>query len=87
MELTNRPEPGPSVVWLSFNVGFCEVLQHTPLSVTAAPLGSVTFPPQSALVEPTLSTSLVVTIGTRPFTVTVTLATPEQPYRLVPVTV
>ena len=62
--LVKLPVPLPSVVWLPFTVGFCEVLQHTPRAVTVASPSDVTLPPQAAVVEVTLFTVvLVVTVG------------------------
>ena len=61
--LVNVPVPVPSVVWSSDIVGFCEVLQHTPLAVTVAPPLFVTFPPQVAVLDAMLLTVEVVTDG------------------------
>jgi hypothetical protein len=44
-------------------VGFGDVLQHTPLSVTVAPPSLVTFPPDVAVVAVMLPTELVITVG------------------------
>jgi hypothetical protein len=52
--------PDPLEVLLSAIVGFATVLQHTPLSVMAAPPSEVIFPPASALEGVTLLTSVVV---------------------------
>ena len=57
------PVPVPSVVWLSALVGFADVLQHTPLAVTADPPLEVTLPPLSAVVEVMLDTTVVVIVG------------------------
>ena len=48
--LVNMPDPVPSMVLLSDKVGSSEVLQHIPLSVTAAPPLSAMFPPDFAVV-------------------------------------
>ena len=61
--LVKMPVPLPSVVWLSFTVGLCEVLQHTPRAVTVAPPSVVTLPPQVADVSVTLLAAVVVTEG------------------------
>ena len=61
--LMNLPVPVPSVVWLPFTVGFCEVLQHTPLAVTLAPPSEDILPPQVAEMVVMLLTVLVVTVG------------------------
>ena len=53
----------------------------------AAPPSLVTLPPQVAVVWATLVTLLVVTVGARLLTITVTVAVPVQLYWLVPVTV
>ena len=44
-------------------VGFDEVLQHTPLAVTDVIPSLVTLPPQVAVVQVTLLTGTVVTVG------------------------
>jgi hypothetical protein len=44
-------------------VGFDEVLQQTPLAVTAAPPSDVTFPPLVAVVPVIFVTGVVVTVG------------------------
>ena len=72
MELVKVPVPVPSVVWLSDVVGLAEVLQQTPLAVTAAPPASATFPPLDAVVEVILEIAVVVTVGTTAFVVKVT---------------
>ena len=43
------PKPVPSVVLLSFIVGFGEVLQHTPRDVISNRTSDVIFPPHTAL--------------------------------------
>ena len=57
------PVPLPLLVWLLLNVGFCEVLQQTPLAVTAEPPSLVTLPPLVAVVEVMLLAEVVVTVG------------------------
>ncbi len=64
--LVKVPVPVPSVVLLLAVVGFAEVLQQTPLAVTAAPPSAVTFPPLVAVVWVILVTEVVVRVG-RPF--------------------
>ena len=61
--LMKLPVPVPSLVWLPFTVGFCEVLQHTPRAVAEAPPLEVTLPPQIAVVDVMLDIVLVVTVG------------------------
>ena len=63
MLLVKLPVPLPLEVWLLLTVGFCEVLQHTPRTVTVAPPSEVTLPPQVAEVEVMLLTVLVVNVG------------------------
>jgi hypothetical protein len=63
MLLVKVPVPVPSVVWLSETVGLGEVLQQTPLPLTGSPPSSVTFPPESAVVEVMLVGAVVVTVG------------------------
>lgn len=46
-------------------VGFCEVLQHIPRAVTAAPPSLVTLPPLVAAVENIPETAVVVTTGNK----------------------
>ncbi len=48
MLLAKLPIPDPSLVLLSFVVGFAVVLQHTPLAVTSAPPSAVMVPPEVA---------------------------------------
>ncbi len=72
IELVKVPVPVPSVVWLPDVVGLAEVLQHTPLAVTAAPPASVTFPPLAAVVAVMSETAVVVTVGATAFVVKVT---------------
>ena len=52
-----------SEVWLSAVVGFADVLQQTPLAVTATPPSSVTFPPLEAEVWVMAEGVVVVTVG------------------------
>ena len=59
----NIPVPLPSVVWLLAVVGFEEVFQQTPLTVTVAPPSDVTFPPLVAVVWVIFVTAVVVTVG------------------------
>ncbi len=47
--LVKLPVPLPSLVLLSFTVGFGLVLQQTPLAVMAAPPSSVILPPHFAV--------------------------------------
>ncbi len=63
MRLVKLPVPELSVVWLPLAVGFCDVLQHTPLAVTAEPPSLVTLPPLVAVVEVMLLAEVVVTVG------------------------
>ena len=63
MLLVKLPVPEPSAVWLPLIVGFCEVLQHTPRAVTAAPPVLVTLPPLVAVVLVILLAAVVVTVG------------------------
>jgi hypothetical protein len=60
--LVNEPLPAPSVVKESESVGCGEVLQHTPLAVTAAPPFEVTLPPEVAVVWVTADGWVVVTV-------------------------
>jgi hypothetical protein len=62
--LEKVPMPDPSVVLLSFVVGFIVVLQHTPRLETASPLSLVTFPPDIADDGVIEVISVVVTSGT-----------------------
>jgi hypothetical protein len=64
MELVKLPVPVPSLVLLSAVVGLGLVLQQTPRAVTVAPPSSVTFPPESAVVEVMLEIAVVVMVGT-----------------------
>jgi hypothetical protein len=63
MLLTKVPAPVPSLVWLPLTNGEAEVLQHTPLAVTADPPIEVTFPPLVAVVWVMAVTAAVVTAG------------------------
>ena len=72
---------------MSLIVGFCEVLQQTPLAMTFAPPLEVTLPSQVAEVSVILETLFVVTVGTMGFTVTVLEAVAVQPSLYVPVTI
>ena len=63
------PEPVPSLVWLSSVVGFCDVLQHTPLTVIDAPPVLVISPPLTAEVVVIDVTVMVVSVGTNAFVV------------------
>ena len=60
-ELVNTPEPGPSVVLLSAVVGFCNMAQQTPRTVTAPPPSLVILPPVLAVV-PVIADAAVVEI-------------------------
>ena len=51
MLLTNEPVPVPSLVFESATVGFNDVLQHTPRTVTDEPPSDVILPPEDAVVE------------------------------------
>ena len=62
--LVKVPVPVPSEVWLSEVVGFADVLQQRPLSVTDAPPSEVTFPPLEAVVE-VMEEGVVVVIAGR----------------------
>jgi hypothetical protein len=57
------PDPVPSEVLLLVVVGLAEVLQHTPLAVTAAPPSEVTFPPLVAVVVDVATVVPVTTVG------------------------
>jgi hypothetical protein len=57
------PDPVPSEVLLLAVVGLTEVLQHTPLAVTAAPPSEVTFPPLVAVVVDVATVVPVTTVG------------------------
>ena len=63
MLLVKAPVPEPSEVWLLEIVGFADVLQQTPLAVTAAPPSLLTLPPLVALIEVMFDTVVVVTVG------------------------
>lgn len=63
MKQVKLPVPEPLAVWLPLIVGFCDVDQHIPLSVTVAPPVAVTLPPHVAEVVAILLTSFVVTVG------------------------
>ena len=55
--------PLPSDVVLSAVVGFCDVLQHTPLEVTVVPPAEITFPPDVAPLDVMFVNVVVVTVG------------------------
>lgn len=61
--LVNVPIPVPSEVLQFETVGFPEVFQHTPLSITSAPSSPVTMPPDIASVWVIAETSDVDTTG------------------------
>jgi hypothetical protein len=63
MLLVKDPVPVPFVVWSSEVVGFDEVLQHTPLALTASPPSAVTLPPDKAVVGVMPEGEVVVTVG------------------------
>ena len=67
--LTKVPVPLPSVVWLPAVVGFDDVLQHTPLTVTVAPPSEVTLPPLVAVVWVILVAGVVITVASAKFNV------------------
>jgi len=46
--LEKVPVPDPLIVMSSSVVGFCDVLQQTPLDITDAPPSAVTLPPPVA---------------------------------------
>ena len=62
--LVNVPVPVPSDVLLFSVVGFTDVDQHTPLSLTEAPPSEVTIPPDAAVVWETELAAVVVNTGT-----------------------
>ena len=64
MEEVKLPVPVPPVSFVSAVVGFAEVLQHIPRSVTVAPPSDVTLPPAEAVVEVMEVAAVVVTNGT-----------------------
>ncbi|MBA7549578.1 hypothetical protein ES705_42067 [subsurface metagenome] len=64
MELEKLPVPLPSIVVSLAIVGFCEVLQQTPRTVTVAPPSSVIFPPLSAEFSVIELAEMVDTVGT-----------------------
>ena len=64
IELEKDPLPAPSVVLLLDVVGLEEVLQQTPLAVTAAPPSEVTFPPLVAVYAAIALAAVVVTDAT-----------------------
>lgn len=64
MELLKEPVPVPLDVLLLAVVGFCEVLQHTPLVVTDEPPSEITLPPDAAVVRVIMLTALVLIVGT-----------------------
>jgi hypothetical protein len=61
--LVKIPVPVPSEVLLLAVVGLVEVLQHTPLDVTAAPPSEVTFPPLVAVAVDVAVVVPVITVG------------------------
>jgi hypothetical protein len=61
--LTKDPVPLPSVVKLLAVVGFDEVDQQTPRTVTVAPPSEVTLPPEVAEVCVIFEIEAVVTVG------------------------
>ena len=63
MLLVKVPVPVPSVVLESEVVGLAEVLQQTPLAVTAAPPSEPIFPPDEAEVDVTEPGAVVVIDG------------------------
>jgi hypothetical protein len=63
ISLVYSPVPEPSFVLLLEIVGFCEVLQQTPRSVTKAPSSEVIFPPLVAEFSVISETGKVVTVG------------------------
>jgi len=63
IELVKIPVPVASVVLASAMVGFGEVLQHTPRSVTEVYPSEVTFPPAVAEVAITALAAVVVKVG------------------------
>ena len=63
IELVNAPDPVPSVVFVFANVGFDDVLQHTPRAVTFAPPLSVILPPLLAVVAVIALNAVVVIVG------------------------
>ena len=62
-ELTKLPVPAPFVVFISAVVGSSDVLQHTPLAVTALPPSPVTLPPPEAVEDVIAEMVVVVTLG------------------------
>ena len=63
MELVNVPVPVPSLVQVPPLVGFVDVLQQTPLSVTGTPPSEVIVPPLLAVVLVIAETAVVVRAG------------------------
>jgi hypothetical protein len=61
--LVKTPVPVPSEVLESAIVGLAVVLQQTPLAVTMADPSKVTLPPLVAVVDETVETSVVDTVG------------------------
>ena len=57
------PVPLPLEMWLLDMVGFCEVLQQMPRSVTVEPPEEVTLPPDIAVLEAILLGAAVKTDG------------------------
>ena len=62
-ELTKLPVPAPFVVFISAVVGSSDVLQHTPLAVTALPPSPVTLPPPEAVEDVIAEMVVVVTLA------------------------
>ena len=65
--LVKFPAPGPSLVILFAVVGFFDVLQHTPRSVTVEPPSLVIMPPPVAAFWDKLVILTVITVGTSSF--------------------
>ena len=64
MSLVNDPVPVPSVVLVGkATVGFADVFQHTPLTVTAEPPPDVKLPPLEAVIEVMEDGVVVATAG------------------------
>ena len=58
------PVPLPLLVWPPVMVGFAEVPQQSPLSVTVDPPSEVIFPPLVAAAKVMFVIEVVVTVGT-----------------------
>jgi hypothetical protein len=63
MALEKLPTPVPSVVLLLEMVGFVDVLQQTPLTVTAVPPSLLMLPPDTADVSVIELMAIVVSVG------------------------